>query len=330
MARSALIVVGAPPDRVSRELEWELRTVAEHGHWDKTLVVVPPVPAEQLQARWRGFGAVCAGLWPFTVPGPVVDPRALVLAFRHGRWDVTTADQRTEWSYAAALDQALGDPRLMARPVARGAQPGARRGPLTLPVAALIVAVAAVMAAAGTWSALRQAPAARAAAAMRASAPADPSTPADSGSADSGSAGSGPASAPPAGLASLAPAAALYPGASAIEAVINWYFQAINSHDYAAYQATQSPGVAMTASQFQAGFESTQDSDVLITGITTMPGGQPAADVTFTSRQQPQDGPEGETCTNWHVTMYLDGSAGTYTLGAPLNDYKAAYQACPA
>ena len=84
----------------------------------------------------------------------------------------------------------------------------------------------------------------------------------------------------------------------------------------------------MTASQFQAGFESTRDSDVLITGITTMPGGQPAADVTFTSRQQPQDGPDGESCTNWHVTMYFDGSAGTYTIGAPPNGYKAAYQAC--
>ena len=69
---------------------------------------------------------------------------------------------------------------------------------------------------------------------------------------------------------------------------------------------------------------------MLITGITTMPGGQSAADVTFTSRQQPQDGPEGESCTNWHVTMYLDDSAGTYTIGAPPNGYKAAYQACPA
>ncbi|HYY18883.1 MAG TPA: hypothetical protein VE864_08585, partial [Streptosporangiaceae bacterium] len=183
-----------------------------------------------------------------------------------------------------------------------------------------------------------------AAAVLRASAPASPSTPAGSGPAGSrlagsGLAGSGPASAPPAsvppasdppaGLASLAPAAALYPGASAIEAVINRYFQAINSRDYAAYQATQSPGVAMTASQFQAGFGSTQDSDVLITGITTMPGGQPAADVTFTSRQQPQDGPEGESCTNWHVTMYFDGTEGNWTIGAPPVGYRASHQTCP-
>ncbi|HEY1324887.1 MAG TPA: hypothetical protein VGF32_31820, partial [Streptosporangiaceae bacterium] len=61
-----------------------------------------------------------------------------------------------------------------------------------------------------------------------------------------------------------------------------------------------------------------------------MPDGRPAADVTFTSRQQPQDGPGGESCTDWHVMMFLDSKAGTYTIGAPPNGYKAAYQACPA
>jgi hypothetical protein len=221
----------------------------------------------------------------------------------------------------ASLQRApVGEPRRLAPAYAPRSQPGARRRLLALPVAVLIVVVAAAAAGAGTWYALRQAPAARGPAVLHSSTPASPGTPA----------GPGPASAPPAGLASLAPAAALYPGASAIESVVNRYFQAINGRDYAAYQATQSPGMAMTASQFQAGFASTRDSDVLITGITTMPGGQPAADVTFTSRQQPQDGPEGESCTNWHVTMYFDGSAGTYTIGAPPNGYKAAYQACPA
>src|SRR6185369_1178699 len=111
MAHSALIVFLAPPSRVTQGLHWELRTVAEHGQLDKALVVVPPVPAEQLQARWRALGAACAGLWPFTVARPLADPRALVLAFRHGRWDVATADTRTEWSYAAALDRVLGGPR---------------------------------------------------------------------------------------------------------------------------------------------------------------------------------------------------------------------------
>jgi hypothetical protein len=184
MARSALIVFLAPPSRVTEGLQWELRTVAEHGQWDKALVVVPPVPAEQLQARWRTFGAACAGLWPFTVAGPVTDPRVLMLAFRHGRWDVTTADTRTEWSYAAALDRALGGPRRLAPAApdgpapaaADGPHPGGRWGPLTLPAAALIVVVAAVMAAAGTWYAVDQAPTAQTTVARHSGPPSPPTS----------------------------------------------------------------------------------------------------------------------------------------------------------
>ena len=346
MAHSALIVFLAPPSRVTQGLHWELRTVAEHGQLDKALVVVPPLPAEQLQARWRALGAACAGLWPFTVARPLADPRALVLAFRHGRWDVATADTRTEWSYAAALDRVLGGPRRPTSAAAGGPRPGGRWGPLTLPVAVLIVMVAAVMAGAGTWYAVDQAPTPRIAVARHSVPPSPvPSSPSlrDGWVSSSLTLSVAPSSTPPtsaqpsstppttaAGAAVLAPAASRYPGAAAIQAVMSRYFQAINGRDYAAYRATQSPGNAMIASQFQAGFGSTQDADVLVTGITTAPGGRPAADVTFTSRQQPQDGPEGESCTNWHVTMYFDGSAGTYTIGAPPNGYKAAYQACSA
>jgi hypothetical protein len=383
MARSALIVFLAPPDRVTQGRQWELRTVGEHDRWDRALIVVPPVPAEQLKARWRAFGAACAGLWPFTVAGPVADPGTLMLAFRHGRWDVTTADQRTEWSYAAALERVLGDPARLAAPGTRGPRLGAWRGPLTLPVAALIIMVAAVMAGAGTWYAVDQAPASHLSAVAKhsgspplapsssslqdgsvsdslvqfsalASAPpstappssappstappstAPPSTapPSTAPPSTAPPSTAPPSSAPPTtaavGAASLAPAAARYPGATAIQAIISQYFQAINSRNYAAYLATLSPGNAPAARHFQIGFQSSRDSDVLVTGITTAPDGRPAADVTFTSRQRPQDGPEGESCTNWHVTMYFDGSAGTYTIGAPPNGYKAAYQACPA
>jgi len=126
----------------------------------------------------------------------------------------------------------------------------------------------------------------------------------------------------------LAPPAALYPDAALIQPVIAAYFHAINSRDYAEYLAAQSPGNALTDPQFQAGFRSTQDSNVLVTSIAIEPDGRPAADVTFTSRQHPQDGPDGESCTNWHLTMFFDDRAGTYTLGAPPADYRASYQAC--
>ena len=313
MAQSALIVFMAPPNRVTEGLEWELRAVADHGQWDKALVVVPPVQAAQLQARWRAFGTAIGWLWPFSVAGPLADPGALLLAFRHGRWGMITADRRTEWSYAAALNWALGDPGQQAPAAASEPQPDTHRpdtpGPdahrpdahrgVTLPVAALIIVAAAVMAGAATWYAVGQA----SAAATR-----PPSTEAVA--------------------AALAPAAAQYPGATAIQAVIGRYFQAINGRAYSAYLATQNPDNAMTASQFQIGFESTHDSDVLVTRITSAPDGRPAADVTFISRQQPQDGPNGQSCTDWHVTLFFDGSAGSYTIGAPPAAYQASYQAC--
>jgi hypothetical protein len=366
MARSALIVFLAPPDRVTQGRQWELRTVGEHDQWDRALIVVPPVPAEQLKARWRAFGAACAGLWPFTVAGPVADPGTLLLAFRHGRWDVTTADQRTEWSYAAALERVLGDPGRLIPPGTRGPRLGAWRGPLTLPVAALIIMVAAVLTGAGTWYAVDQAPASQLSVVARHSGSPSlaPSTPSlqDGSASDSVVQSSAPASAPPSsappssappssappssappssappssapptaaavGAASLAPAAARHHDATAIQAVISQYFQAINGRNYAAYMATLSPGNALAAPQFQIEFESSRDSDVLVTGITAAPDGRPAADVTFTSRQQPRDGRNGESCTNWHVTMFFDGSAGSYTIGAPPAGYHASHQSC--
>jgi len=50
--------------------------------------------------------------------------------------------------------------------------------------------------------------------------------------------------------------------------------------------------------------------------------------VTFTSRQQPRDDPYGESCTHWQVRTFFDASAGSYTIGAPSDDYHASCQAC--
>jgi hypothetical protein len=141
MAQSRLIVFATPPSQVNRGLQWELEAVSGHGYWDKALIVVPPVRAEQLQARWRGLLGM--GLWPFTVPGPVDDPHALVLALTNGQWQVISADRRSEWSYSAALERALGDPRRLAppapqhapqpapggAPTRRGSRVGQRGGP---------------------------------------------------------------------------------------------------------------------------------------------------------------------------------------------------------
>ena len=340
MVRSRLIVFAAPPSQVNEGLRWELEAVSVYGYWDKALIVVPPVRTEKLQARWRELVGV--GLWADTVPGPVEDPHALVLALRNGRWQVISADRRTEWSYSAALERALGDPRRLAphpqqahRPAAAGpaaagpaaARPAGRRWLVPLPVAALVVLLGAAVGEPGSWYAVGKAPAAHQSAIAPASSPA--SSPAPSLSTTSGSPSPpAPAPNPPVTLVSLASAAAGHPDAAAIQPVITAYFRAINSRDYAGYLTTQSPGHALTEQRFRTGFTSTVESSVLVTSITTAPDGRPAADVSFTSRQQPQDGPDGESCTNWQVTMFFDDNAGTYTIGAPPGDYRASFQAC--
>ena len=335
MVRSRLIVFATPPSQVNRGLQWELEAVSVYGYWDKALIVVPPVRAEKLQARWREL--VGSGCWPGTLPGPAEDPHALVLALRNGRWQVISADRRTEWSYSAALERALGDPRQMAphppqqahRPVAAG-RPTGRRWPVPLPIAALVVLLGATAGAAGAWYAVGKAPAAYQSAIAPASSPA--SSPAPSQSTTSGSPSPSAPSPnppnPPETLVSLATAAAGSPDAAAIQPVITEYFRAINSRDYTGYLTTQSPGHALTEQQFRTGFPSTVDSSVVVTSITTAPDGRPAAEVSFTSRQQPQDGPDGESCTNWQVTMFFDDNAGTYAIGAPPAGYRASYQAC--
>jgi hypothetical protein len=349
MERSALIVFVAPPGEVTQGLLWELESVSASSRWDKTLIVVPPVPPPALQRRWEKFLEAWAKFQRFTFPVSAEDPGALVVAFRNGKWTVFTADRRTEWSYGAALGQALGDSPQASEPAEpdtahapRTSEPAesgaayappaaARRRLLTLPMAALAVVIAAA-AGAGSWYAVREA-----SAASRPPTPAPsvtPSPPPSSEPAPTPSspspphASSQPQTSPASGLVSLAPAAAQYPGAASIQPVITEYFQGINSRNYAEYGATESPGQALTLQQFQTGFRSTEDSNVIVTSITTAPDGRPAADVTFTSRQQPQDGPSGESCTNWQITMFFDGNAGTYTIGAPAAGYAASYQAC--
>lgn len=213
------------------------------------------------------------------------------------------------------------------RPV-RTPRAATRRLP-TAPIVALLLVVLAA-AVVGTWYAIRKAPSANTAiprVTRSSSAQPSGSTPTVTSSSPLPSSTEQQTS-PANGLVSLAPAAAQYSDADSIQPVITEYFQAINNRDYTKYLATQSPGVALTPQQFQTGFRSTEDSSVIVTNIAIAPDGRPEADVTFTSQQQPQDGPNGESCTNWQVKMFLDGNAGTYTIGALPADYSASYQPC--
>ena len=117
MSRSAVIVFVMPPGKVTGGLTWELQHVSANQYWTKTLIIVPPVRGSILQARWQGFLAACGGVWPFTRPLPTAVPKPLALTFGNDMWSAIRADRQDEWTYGAAIKEALGGLPLLAATV---------------------------------------------------------------------------------------------------------------------------------------------------------------------------------------------------------------------
>jgi hypothetical protein len=103
MEQAARIVFVMPPERLSRGLRWELEAVSARGYWDKTLIIAPPLRPRQLRERRHSFEAACEDL---AVPWPGDEPAALILARSRGEWTAFAANDRSEWSYGAALNAA--------------------------------------------------------------------------------------------------------------------------------------------------------------------------------------------------------------------------------
>jgi hypothetical protein len=108
MRQSAIIVIVVPPGKVTSGLTWELQQVSADQHWDKTLLLVPPLRADLLQSRWQAFLAAYGSLWPFTSPLPLATSWPLALTFNDGAWTTICAYRQNEWAYSAAIQEALG------------------------------------------------------------------------------------------------------------------------------------------------------------------------------------------------------------------------------
>jgi hypothetical protein len=164
------------------------------------------------------------------------------------------------------------------------------------------------------------------------SAPAqDGSAPAQDGSAPA----SGPASASPgptdSSTVTVAAAAAQDPDASSVADFLGQYFDAINAHDYQSYVSLLGPQLqqGMTQAQFDNGYRSTADSNETLVGISTASDGDLAAEVTFTSHQDPADSPDqSESCTDWDISLYLAQGGSGYLIDPAPPGYKASYQPC--
>jgi hypothetical protein len=116
-----------------------------------------------------------------------------------------------------------------------------------------------------------------------------------------------------------------------VVALLDRYFNAINTHNYPGYFGllTTQQQQQISQSQFDKGFASTKDSSETLQTLSAASGGDVTVTVTFTSHQDPADSINGhESCTNWHITMYLQRSGGSYLIGKPPSGYKASYSAC--
>jgi len=134
----------------------------------------------------------------------------------------------------------------------------------------------------------------------------------------------------PNGVVTLSDTAALDPAAPAVLSLVSRYFQAINTRDYQSYRDihTAESQAALDPDTFRLGFESTEDSDAVVTTIGVQPDGQPTAEVTFTSHQNSVDGPNGDTCDRWSIILFLEPGGDGYLIGSAPSTYHASHQAC--
>jgi hypothetical protein len=127
----------------------------------------------------------------------------------------------------------------------------------------------------------------------------------------------------------MSPAVSQNLAAPEVEGVLESYFTAINTHDFAQYANLFIPGLrqSLTAAEFASGYQSTTDSHALLVAISAT-GPDVAAVVTFTSMQKPAPSAGVTACTHWNITLYLQQNGSGLLIGPPPAGYHAAEQPC--
>ena len=105
----------------------------------------------------------------------------------------------------------------------------------------------------------------------------------------------------------MTPDAGLHPQADSVRSVVQTYFSAINSLNYAQWATVVSSERRRTKTQAQwrTDFQSTKDSNVRIYRIERGQGASLRVLVAFTSTQAPADAPTDLQvgCVNWRLVM---------------------------
>jgi hypothetical protein len=120
------------------------------------------------------------------------------------------------------------------------------------------------------------------------------------------------------------------PDTAHVASLLNHYFAAINTRNYAEYSALLDSQMQSgnSASSFDSGYATTKDSAEKLVSLSGS-GGDEAATVSFTSHQSATDSVNDSSCTNWTITLYLAPQGDGYVITEPPSSYHPAYANCP-
>lgn len=92
------------PINFDHPLMWELSAIDNQRRWSTTLLVLPPLPADELRRRWTQFVPLLNNMSMTGHSLPAEPGQVLVAtASTTSGWTVMTATRRNEWTYRAAL-----------------------------------------------------------------------------------------------------------------------------------------------------------------------------------------------------------------------------------
>ncbi len=121
-ARFVVVVLGR-----TKGLAWELQCLGRLNLTHKVVLVVPPVPGEELRARARMFDELVSGVGlPQHQPAALSTSLAAVLGPDGAWWWTFSGRHRDEWDYEVAIESAVGSIR---------AEPGRHLDSTDLPAA---------------------------------------------------------------------------------------------------------------------------------------------------------------------------------------------------
>jgi hypothetical protein len=132
------------------------------------------------------------------------------------------------------------------------------------------------------------------------------------------------------GTVAVAASVAANPAAPQVTALLNRYFNAINTRNYAEYSSVLNAQMQAEnpPASFASGYATTKDTAETVTAISSTGGGDLTVTVSFTSQQSPADSIDDSPCNNWLLNLYLVPQGNGYVISPHPPGYQPTHSDC--